>query len=451
MIIRVHHRQLTHTPRSVVQSALARFALLSFATLVLLGITTALVSRHIARDEAIRDARSRSEAIAHSVAAPLVNAAVRSRDPEAMRALNEAMEARLRYGSVSHIVLWDAQGRVLWADDKQAVGKLFALTDKLEDLVLSGGSLLVEPGERPEHPGREEGERELLEVYVAGLDEDSVPFLFEAYVSPERLDQDYQAIFRELLPVSLGMLLLLEFATLPLAISLARRIDRVNGHRSTILERSLRSWHEERRGLAQELHDGVIQDFSAISYALPAVIDRLPGDASADAARDVGRRINALLEKSLVALRSIVVDLAPAELDGPGLVAALESLRSQAAHVGLEVSVQVDPDLELGETVGGLVYRVVREGLRNVEKHAEARSVVVEVSRRGELVEVLVTDDGRGVVSEVAEEGHVGLRLLGQFVRDLGGTLHLGEGPTGGAELCVTIPVALPGLSDDPG
>lgn len=367
-----------------------------------------------------------------------------------MQALGAAMQNRLRYGSVANIELWDTDGRILWAQDQQVVGTRFALSAELDELLVSGGTVLEEPGDRVPHPGRD-GSEELLEVYVGAVDADGVAFLFEAYISPERINEDYEAILSELLPMSLAMLLLLEVATLPLAISLARRIDRASAHRSSILTRSLQSWHEERRGLAQELHDGVIQDLSAMGYALPAVIGRLPHDASANDARKAAHRMSELLQKDLTALRSMMVDLAPSELDGPGLVVALESLRQQGAPIGLDVSLEVDAGLELGETVGGLVYRVAREGLRNVDKHAEARAVLIAVRRLGGFVEVLVTDDGRGVVSTEAGDGHVGLRLLGQFVRELGGTLRLEEAPRGGAELRVTIPISAPGLHDDPG
>jgi signal transduction histidine kinase len=439
-------RRRSATRRSVVRLALTRFALLTFATLLILGAATALMGRHIAHGEAVRDARARSEGIARNVAAPIVDQSVRHRDPDAMRTLRSAMEARLRNGSVIHIVLWDTDGRILWAQDPGLVGVRFALTRELEDLALTGGSLLGDPGDREGHPGRAEEEDELLEVYVGARDADGVPFLFEAYVPPERLDQDYRAIVRELLPMSLGMLLLLQLSTLPFAVSLARRIDRTNAHRSTILKRSLQSWHEERRGLAQDLHDGVIQDLSAMSYALPAVIEQLRDGPAAEAARTYGRRMNLILERDLVALRSMVVGLAPAELDGAGLVAALQSLARQAGDAGLQVSLTVDPELRLGETAGGLVYRVVREGLRNVDKHAGATAVEVEVSRRGEMVEILVSDDGRGLPHEAPGEKHHGIWLLGRLAQDLGGTLSIDAAPQGGAALRVTIPVELPDL-----
>lgn len=428
---------------------MVRFSWISLATLLVLSVATVVVSRQIAKHEAVRDARTRSESVARSIAAPIVNAAVRERDPAAMLVLKRAMDARIKYGSVTHIVLWDTKGNILWAEDPSVVGMHVPLSEELNDLVADGGTIELTPQDRPRHPGRSDEDGELLEIYVAATDADGVPFLFETYISPGKVDQDYRAILGQLLPVSLGVILLLLLSTVPSALSLARRVDRLNAQRSNILRRSLQSWHEERRRLAQDLHDGVIQDLSAMSYALPALIDRLPDDPAAAEARKHGVAMNGLLQRDLTILRTMVLDLAPAELDGPGLVVALESLGRQADDLGLDVSLGMDHDLELGETTGGLIYRVVREGLRNVAKHAGATAVVVEVRRLDDRVEVRVDDDGRGLSSTTAPEGHDGLRLLGQLVQELGGTLSLDGRPHGGASLRVVVPRRLPDLDGE--
>lgn len=428
--------------------AVRRFALLSSVALVILGAGTAVLSGYLAKSEAIRDARVRSELIARATAAPMLDEAVRRQDPRVFRQLSTALQNRIRYGSVRHIVLWSADGRIIWADERQFIGARIALSAELRELARRSGSIVYEPGEKPPHPGRDPDEDSLLEVYVGATDADGVPFLFEAYISPERVNEDARAVLRQILPMSLGALLVLQLATLPLAVSLARRVDRTTAHRTAILQRSLMSWHQERRRLAQDLHDGVVQDLSAMSYALPGVIDQLPDRPEAEMARATAERMCDVLVRDLAALRSMVIDLAPSELDGRGLVTALEELSSRSTRQGLDVDLSVDPALSVGETVGGLVYRVVREGLRNVEKHAQAQNVEIAVSRRGDLVEVRVSDDGRGHGEDSdrgrADDGHVGLRLLGQFVRDVGGTLWLDGRPGGGTELRASVPLDPP-------
>ncbi len=432
----------------MVRSAVIRFVIQISVTLLFLGVGTALVSRYIAKDEALRDARARSEAIARSVAAPLVTSAVRNREPDAMRALDAAMRNRIRYGSVSHILLWDTSGRILWAEDSTVVGEQFDFPSELREVAQSGGTLLEQPGERASHPGRNGDEKELLEVYVSAVDADGEPFLFEAYLKPDRIDEDYRAVLVALLPISLLLLLLPQLATLPLALSLARRIDRASAHRSAILKRSLESWHEERHLLAQELHDGVIQDLAGMSYALHAVVDQLPEDGTADSARAAGHRMNEMLVRSLASLRGMMLDLAPATVRDLDLLTVLKSLCQHMSSLGHDVTFTADPALDVGETAGGLIYRVVREGLRNVHKHAEARTVLVSVGRHGDMVEIVIHDDGRGVSSAPGAQGHVGLRLLGHTVRDVGGTVALENDPRGGASLRVVLPARLPDVDD---
>lgn len=111
----------------------------------------------------------------------------------------------------------------------------------------------------------------------------------------------------------------------------------------------------------------------------------------------------------------------------------------------MTVEVEVRPDVAPSPDAARLVYRVAREGLRNVVKHAEADRVDVRVHEEGDLVTVRVRDDGRGLPvgpagSPQPPEGHLGLRLLADTVRDLGGTLDVGPAPRRGTQLEVTFP-----------
>jgi signal transduction histidine kinase len=424
-----------------------RFLALSVAALVVVGAATVLLSRNIAADEAVRDARKRTEGIARGLASPLLNEAVRDGDPVAVGELTKTLENRMRDRSVRHIELWDPDGEILWADDESLVGQRSELPSEVLDARV-GESVAYRPGDREEHPGREEGEESLLEVYVPVVDASGEPFVFEAYIPQEQVAKDYKAILSALLPMSLGSLVLLQLAMVPLSLSLARRVDRADAHRSRILRRSLLSWHEERRRIAQTLHEGVIQDLSAMTYALPAVVDQLPGTPAAAAARDTGRRMEGILVQSLRDLRSMLVDLLPSGLEGNGLPAALDALARRSTRPETKVEVVIADDVDPGPAITGLVYRVVREGLRNAEKHAAATTIVVEVTRHSDRLHATVTDDGRGPSGAGAGEGHIGLRLLEQLVADVGGRVTLSARAGGGAVLRADLPAALPEIDE---
>src|SRR3954470_11320323 len=110
---------------------------------------------------------------------------------------------------------------------------------------------------------------------------------------------------------------------------------------------------------------------------------------------------------------------------------AMEDLTSRLPHEGLEVSLDVADPGGYGPTVDQLLYRVCQEALRNVEKHAGAAHVAVRVGRSGSSAVLEVTDDGRGVPADAPEEGHLGLQIVDDLVRDAGGTLLVTPGSGG--------------------
>ncbi len=434
------------TEQSVVRVALTRFAVLALIGLGVLASVTAYMSQSLAQDEAVRDALSRTIGIADGIASPLVDQDVRRGDPDAMRRLDEALRNRMRDGSVSHLVVWDLDGSVIWADVREGLdhdeGLPTALTasESVERVVV----------DRDDLPGAfvRGGTEEWVEVYVRATDADGRPFIFESYTPRDRLQADTGAVLRELLPLTLGSLVVLVIAIAPLAFSLARRIDRANASRREVLRRSLRSWRNERERLAQSLHDDVIQDLSAMGYALPAVLEALPADSRGRAARATGERMNEVLVDTVRLLRSVLTDLAPSGFEDTTLEQALRELALQPR--GLRVDLVIDPDLRTGPAAGILVYRIVREGLHNVTKHADATHVMARVSRGAAGIEVTIDDDGRGPARSSVQDDHMGLRLLQHFLDEGGGRLELVPRQGGGARLRAVVPHSLDELDGDP-
>lgn len=420
--------------------------MLTLLALAVVASVTALWSQYLARDEAVRDARTRTVGIARGIAAPLVNSQVRQGEAEAMRELEAALRHRMRDGTVAHIALWDLEGTVIWTDDPAATHP----GDKLPvELTAPGaGESVIVHGE--DHPVNydDAGTDSLVEVYVRTDGADGTPFIFEAYTPRDRLHNDTGAVLGALLPLTMGSLLLLVAAIVPLALSLARRIDRVSASRRQILRRSLHSWQRERERIAQSLHDDVIQDLSALGYALPAVLQALPHDSGGGLARAKGEQITEVLIRSVQSLRSVLTDLAPAGFEDASLEQALDSLAQQHRERGLGVELSTDTDLRTGNAAGTLIYRIVREGLQNVTKHADATQAKVTVFRRDSVVEVTVDDDGRGPGRPRPANGHVGLQLLEHFLTDVDGSLELIDRPGGGARLHAVVPVELPELDD---
>lgn len=430
-------------PRSVVRQAVLRFALWSIVALVVLAIGSVFMSERIARQDALQDARSRAAIVARGVAG-MVDHSLRSGDVRSVARFGTEMAPRLRSGTLSHVKVWAEDGTVIWADEDALVGRRFPLEEEVRSLFgttetrasLSDLRRAENAGERPEG--------QLLEVYVGSSDSDNEPLVFEAYLATSGMQNDQETILAGLLPLSIGGILLFQLAVLPLAVSLARRVERAQADRAKLLRHALLASDLERRRIAQDLHDGVIQDLAGLGYAMPVVAELLPRGPHASDAREAVEHVSSVLGRDVSALRAMLTDIYPPDLEGEGLVAAVEELAMRAEDEHIQVSVQVTPDFHAPLDATRLAYRVVREGLRNVVRHAQATAAQVHLLRRGEDIVVRVVDDGRGLSqSGAAAPGHLGLRLLEDTVRDLGGRLDLSPGASGGAILEAIFPAEL--------
>ena len=437
----------TASTSPVVRSAVVRFTLWSLVMLLVLTTGAVLVANAIAKRQALADARGQASAIADKLAAPLVNRDVRERGRPAADDLNTVMMTRMADGSVRHVKLWDETGRVIWSDEQDLIGQKFPMEEDVTELFDTRKATAELSDLSKKENQLEQSEGELLEVYAGTFDADGEPFVFEAYLTTEQMRSAAQTILVNLVPLILGTLALFMLAVLPLAMSLARRVERAQVDRSKMMRHALLASDLERRRIAQDLHAGVIQDLAGLGYVLPTAQRELYEGGNLALARTTLDRATGMLQQDVVRLRSLLTDLYPPDLQGQGLVTAVGDLvQTITSDAGLDATVRIDPELDVPVDAGRLAYRVVREGLRNVVKHAGASSVVVEVSREADDVLVCVADDGRGPVSapeSTTPRGHLGLRLLKDTLSDFGGRLDLEPGPRQGTSLLARFPVSL--------
>ena len=425
---------------SSLNRVLWRFAALGVATGLVLAVGAVVVSNTLAEQEALRDATERTEGMARGLAVPFLKDPARHGGAKALAKLDEVMQARISEGGVIHIVLWDRDGRVLWADERQHIGEVYPLSEAAETAMTNLSTVATLPGQSSEHPEIFIPESDLLEVYVGEISRDGERFAFEAHLPPDRIAADRAAVLPKLLGISLGSLLLFFAAAVPLALSLARRVDEAQRQRIEALDRSVASWRHQRRLLAQDLHDGVIQDLAALGYGLAVLDARAPTDeTSALVLKEL--RTSALHAET--SLRSIVRDLTPRRLVGEGLPLAAAELVEGYRTDGRTVDLVLSPELDFPEGTGTLAFRLLREGLRNVEKHTDADRVRVELRPRtdGTALEVEITDDGSSPADAHALRSGQGLRLLADTIAEAGGFVQLGPAEGVGTRLLAVIPL----------
>lgn len=228
-------------------------------------------------------------------------------------------------------------------------------------------------------------------------------------------------------------------------------LDRLNLALQEASRRLITEREAERKALARELHDQVIQDLLSYIYQLEEVEDETAGEAE----RQELAKIRDGVRQVVGNLRQVCSDLRPPTIDRHGLSAAIRSLASQwSEQSGIPVELNIDAGLgRLPEPIELSVFRIIQEGLTNVRKHAAATRVTLTLERTptASLV-VRLVDNGQGTAAPVdmaslAEQKHYGLVGIGERVSLLGGTLQVTSPPEGGLELQVEIPSPYPSIS----
>jgi two-component system sensor histidine kinase UhpB len=209
-----------------------------------------------------------------------------------------------------------------------------------------------------------------------------------------------------------------------------RMLERLEDERVGAASAVLRAQEGERARLARDLHDEVNQALTGVLLRLQATAQAAPPSVAEEL-----RETQRVATQAMDELRRLAHELRPAALDDHGLTAALRTqidgfARKTGMTATLELSGDVDtfrPDEQL------VVYRVVQECLSNVARHAEARSVHVDVRRKGARGTVRVVDDGCGI-SERAQRG-LGLTGMRERALQAGGRLDVQTAPGRGTTI----------------
>ena len=209
-----------------------------------------------------------------------------------------------------------------------------------------------------------------------------------------------------------------------------------------LIHKSLVVQEEERRHLAQELHDELGQCMTAIQ-ADAENIHELSKDGSPRIASSANAIVN-VSTRMYAVVHSMMQRLRPSVLDNFGLVAAIEEeLDSwKARYPDVDCRLEKHGDLQnLGEQINISLYRIVQESLTNIAKHAAASRVVLVLSREDDMIRLNIQDNGRGM--DVDKPGR-GLGLIGMRERmeALHGSLSIASATGQGTAINVTVPLA---------
>lgn len=210
--------------------------------------------------------------------------------------------------------------------------------------------------------------------------------------------------------------------------------------------RLLTEREEERKHLAREIHDQVIQDLLSIGFQIEEIESDLVAD---EATRNQLAAVRDDIGDLIRNLRYLCGMLRPPTIDNLGLGAAIKSYAHEwSRRTG--ILVRLEPEMpELGrlpEPIALSVFRIVQEALNNVRKHADASEVSISLSATSPRMLLLtIADNGRGLPNDfdmaaLAASGHYGLLNISERVVLMEGRLRLQNGPGGGLHINIEIP-----------
>jgi signal transduction histidine kinase len=194
----------------------------------------------------------------------------------------------------------------------------------------------------------------------------------------------------------------------------------------------------ERMRLARELHDSVTQ--TVFSMNLAAQSARLLWNKDFSRAAEQLLRIEELAASGLLEIQSLVSQLSPRSIVEEGLPTALHRLAAQKARDGFQVSVEIQKEGRLSESVARSLYFIVHEALVNVSKHSGTCQATVRLNINAEHSRLEIEDRGRGFNPQAAlgQRGHFGLDSMYERAHEIEWNLSVLSRPGQGTRILVT-------------
>ena len=200
---------------------------------------------------------------------------------------------------------------------------------------------------------------------------------------------------------------------------------------------------QERLNIAREIHDDMGGTLTAIKLDIAWLIERLDAQNPGLAAR--AKVIEALVDRCIGSANNISRSLRPSVLDSFGLIAAIEMEAEEfEQRTGIPCPVShADEGAALSPDTSIALFRIFQEALTNIMKHAHASQVKVDICNRTDGVDLIVSDNGRGLnEADRLKPRSFGLRGIQERVAHFNGNMEISSAPGQGTTVAVHIPHA---------
>ncbi len=205
---------------------------------------------------------------------------------------------------------------------------------------------------------------------------------------------------------------------------------------------------DERSRIARDLHDSVTQTLftaSVLAEATPRIWNR-----DQDIARQNMEKLSMLIRGALAEMRSMLLEMrsdVPPNQTLDQLITTLAEATRARSNVSVFMSIEGNPELPAAVTLA--FYRIAQEALNNVIKHAEATRVDVTLLSQPDRKELRIRDDGRGFDPQLIPDGHIGISIMAERAKKVGGDLQIQSTPGRGTEITMIWPSLSGGANHD--
>jgi PAS domain S-box-containing protein len=228
---------------------------------------------------------------------------------------------------------------------------------------------------------------------------------------------------------------------------------KVEAELAEVQHRLTESRDAERLHLARELHDGPVQDLYAVTYQLKSLQDLLLEEweqsESPERAQAKLAAVQGMLTHIIQGLRATSREMRPPTLAAFGLQKTIQSYAESFQHKypELDIELQLTADGQvLPENMRLALFRIFQQSLINIQRHAQAKVVMVKFDMDEDEIRLSVSDDGKGFTVpatwvDLVREGHLGLAGASERAETFGGRLEVFSEPGKGTRLIVRIPL----------
>jgi signal transduction histidine kinase len=207
------------------------------------------------------------------------------------------------------------------------------------------------------------------------------------------------------------------------------------------LEREVANVAEhERRRLGRQLHDNLCQHLTGTALKAQTLVKKL--GTSDELTMENARSVVSLVNRGIEIARDIARGLFSAELEGEGLILALEGLADTTRHQHqIDCSFRHNVDVSMSSENATHLYWIAREAVTNAVRHAEAKHIQIQLTQVGTRVDLSVEDDGVGMPDSSEEQTGIGLQVMRHRAELAGGSLATAAGERRGTTIRCSIPV----------